>query len=113
MKGRLVLKNIILRLKLGAAAQEKISQRDVPITLSWSGTVASGPSVDYSEVCKTLAGFEGREYDYIEELAADILGVLLREYPDGLWVVTVTKPFPPVSLKLESASFTVEGGEIG
>ncbi len=72
-----------------------------------------GYSVDYYDVCKILTGFEGREYDYIEELAADILGVLLREYPDGHWVVTVSKPFPPVSLKLESASFTVEGGEIG
>ena len=113
MKGRLVLKNIILRLKLGIADHEKISQRDVPVTVSWNGTVASGPSVDYSDVCITLAGFEGREYDYIEELASDILGVLMREYPDGRWTVTVTKPFPPVSLKLESASFTVEGGVIG
>ena len=110
MKGRLVLKNIILRLKLGAANQEKITQRDVPVTVTWSGRVAGGPSVDYSDVCRTLAGFEGREYDYIEDLASDILGVLLREYTDGRWAVTVTKPFPPVSLKMESASFTVEEG---
>ena len=63
MKGRLVLKNIILRLKLGAASHEKISQRDVPVTVTWNGKVASGPSIDYSDVCRTLAGFEGREYD--------------------------------------------------
>ncbi len=113
MKGILVLKNIILRLKLGAASHEKISQRDVPVTVTRSGKVAGGPSVDYSDVCKTLAGFEGRDYDYIEDLASDILGVLLREYPDGRWSVTVTKPFPPVSLKLESVSFTVEGGDDG
>ncbi|MEN8208452.1 MAG: dihydroneopterin aldolase [Candidatus Fermentibacteria bacterium] len=110
MTGRLVLKNIVLRLKLGAADLEKITSRDVPVTVSWSGRIAGGPSVDYADVCETLAKFEGREYDYIEDLASDILGMLRAEYPDGIWQVTVTKPFPPVSLKLESASFTVEGG---
>ncbi len=113
MKGRLVLKNFILRLKLGAAVHEKISSRDVPVTASWNGEVTSGPSVDYSDVCNTLAGFEGREYDYIEDLASDILIVLQREYSAGHWAVTVMKPFPPVSLKMESASFTVEGGDNG
>lgn len=110
MKGRLVLKNIILRLKLGVADHEKISSRDVPVTVSWTGKVAGGPSVDYTDVCKALSGFEDREYDYIEDLASEILRMLLMEYPDGHWTVTVTKPFPPVSLKLESAAFTVEGG---
>ncbi|MCK5117787.1 MAG: dihydroneopterin aldolase [Candidatus Aegiribacteria sp.] len=113
MKGRLVLKNTILRLKLGVAEHEKISSRDVPVTVSWSGEITSGPTVDYSDVCKTLAGFEGRDYDYIENLASDILIILRREYPAGRWLVTVTKPFPPVSLKMESASFTVEGVENG
>lgn len=110
MKGRLVLKNIILRLKLGAEDIEKISSRDVPVTVSWSGRIAGGLSVDYAGVCEALMKFDEREYDYIEDLAADILGMLRMEYPDGCWEVTVTKPFPPVSLKLESASFTVEGG---
>ena len=108
MKGKLVLKDIILRLKLGAEEREKISSRDVPVTVTWTGEVASGPSIDYSNICKTLAGFEGREYDYIEDLSSDILSMLRREYPDGHWAVTVTKPFPLVCLKLESASFTVE-----
>ncbi|NOQ21982.1 MAG: hypothetical protein GQ565_04940 [Candidatus Aegiribacteria sp.] len=111
MKGKLVLKNIILRLKLGAANHEKISSRDVPVTAAWTGEVAGGLSIDYSDVCNALAGFEDREYDYIEDLASDILSILRRKYPDGRWVVTVTKPFPPVSLKLESASFTIERGE--
>ncbi len=113
MKGRLLLKDIILRLKLGIANHEKISSRDVPITVVWTGEVASGPSVDYSDICDALAGFDESEYDYIEDLASDILSMLRREYPDGHWAVTVTKPFPSVSLKLESASFTVGGGENG
>ncbi|MCD4700727.1 MAG: hypothetical protein K8S24_02615 [Candidatus Aegiribacteria sp.] len=113
MKGRLVLKNIILRLKLGAANHEKISSRDVPVTAVWTGEVAGGPSIDYFDVCNALAGFNEREYDYIEDLASDVLNLLRREYPCGRWAVTITKPFPPVSLKLESASFTVEGGENG
>ncbi len=113
MKGILVLKNIILRLKLGAADHEKISQRDVPVTVSWSGKVVGGPSVDYADICKVLSGFEDSEYDYIEDLASGILRMLLMEYPDGHWTVTVTKPFPPVSLKMESAAFIVEGGENG
>ncbi len=113
MKGMLVLKNIILRLKLGAENQEKISSRDVPITVVWTGEVAVGPSIDYSDVCDALADFDEKEYDYIEDLASDILNLLRIEYPGGHWKVTVTKPFPPVSLKLESASFTVEGGENG
>jgi len=113
MKGRLVLKNIIIRLKLGSEMHEKISSRDVPVTAVWTGEVASGPTIDYSDVCDSLAGFKDREYDYIEDLASDILSLLRREYPDGHWAVTITKPFPPVSLKLEFVSFTVEGGESG
>ena len=110
MKGRLVLKNIMLRLKLGVSDREKMSSRDIPVTVSWSGRIAGGPSVDYADICKALLKFDEMEYDYIEDLAADILGILRMEYPDGCWNVTVTKPFPPVSQKLESASFTVEGG---
>jgi dihydroneopterin aldolase len=113
MKGRLDLKNIILRLKLGSESHEKISSRDVPVTAVWTGEVAGNLSIDYSDVCDALAGFEEREYDYIEELALDILNLLRKEFPDGFWRVTVTKPFPPVSLKLESASYTIEGGENG
>ena len=78
-----------------------------------SDKVTGGLSIDYSEVCKTLAGFEGREYDYIEDLSLDILSLLRREYSDGYWSVKVTKPYPLVSMKLESASFTVEEGDNG
>ncbi len=110
MKGTLYLKNVILRLKLGAQAPEKLAARDVPVTLTWKGEVKGGASIDYSDICHVLAGFNEREYDYIEDLALDILELLHSKYPAGCWNVTVTKPFPPVSLKLESASFTVEGG---
>jgi dihydroneopterin aldolase len=113
MKGRLDLKNIILRLKLGVESHEKLSSRDVPITVGWTGEVSGSLSIDYSDVCDVLAGFMGSEYDYIEELAMDILNLLRKEFPDGFWKVTVTKPFPLISLKLESASFTVEGGGNG
>jgi len=113
MKGRLDLRNIILRVKLGVESREKISSRDIPINLVWMGEVAGSLSIDYSGVCDVLAEFEDREYDYIEELTMDILNLLRKEYPDGSWIVTVTKPFPTVSLKLESASFTAEGGENG
>ena len=113
MKGRLDLKNIILRVKLGAEEYEKLSYRDIPVTAVWTGQVAGSLSIDYSDVCNVLAEFNEREYDYIEELASDILKLLRKEYTEGSWKVTVTKPFPSVSLKLESASFTIEGGENG
>jgi len=113
MKGRLDLKNIIIRLKLGSESHEKISSRDVPVSLVWTGEVAGSPSIDYSEVCDVLAGFEGMEYDFIEELTLDIQGVLRKAFPEGSWKITVTKPFPQVHLKLESASFTVEGNDNG
>ncbi len=113
MKGRLDLKNMIIRLKLGSENHEKISSRDVPVSLVWTGEIAGSLSVDYSEVCDVLAEFEGKEYDYIEELAFDIRDVLRKAFPEGSWKVTVTKPFPQVRLKLESASFTVEGSYNG
>ena len=113
MKGRLDLRNIILRVKLGAESHEKISSRDIPVTLAWTGEVAGSLSIDYSGVCDVLAEFEDREYDYIEELTMDILKLMREEYPEGSWKVTVVKPYPAVSLKLESASFTAEGGDNG
>jgi len=111
MTGRLDLKNIVLRVKLGSQSREKLSSRDVPVSLVWTGEVAENLSVDYSDVCRILAGFTDREYDYIEELAADILKLLRIEYPVGSWKVTVTKPFPPTCLRIESASFTIDGDE--
>jgi dihydroneopterin aldolase len=113
MKYRLELNKAILRLKLGADAHEKVSCRDVPVSLTWEGEVAKGPAIDYSDICMVLKGFEGKDYDYIEDLASDILFLLLRVYTEGHWTVTVNKPYPQVSLKLESASVTVEGGENG
>lgn len=113
MKGRLVLKNMILRLKLGVENHERISCRNVPVTVVWTGEVSGNLSIDYSDICNVLTAFEGREYHYIEKLASDILDLLCSEYPDGHWKVTVTKPFPPVSLKLESASFIVGRSENG
>jgi len=113
MRGRLDLNNIILRLKLGVESHEKVSSRDVPITVVWTGEVSGSLSIDYSDVCDVLAEFTDSEYDYIEELAQDMLNLLRKEFPFGFWKVTVSKPFPLVSLKLESASFTIEGGENG
>ena len=108
MKGQLTLKHVIIRLKLGSEPFEKISDSDIPVDVIWSGEIEDGLSIDYTEICRILSGFSEREYDYIEELASDILRSLIEEYPDGCWKVTVNKPFPPVSLKMESALFTIE-----
>lgn len=113
MRGTLELSGVVIRLRLGSLAREKLSARDVPLDISWTGTVTGRLSVDYSEVCRSLAAFRDRKYDYIEELASDVLELLSTEYPRGRWKVTVRKPFPQVSLKVETASFTVEGGENG
>lgn len=111
MKGKLVLKNVIIRLKLGSESFEKISSSDISVNIEWSGEITEGMSIDYTDICEVLANFSEREYDYIEELALDILNALVEEYPTGNWKVTVIKPFPPVSLKTESVLFTIEGGK--
>ncbi len=110
MKGQLTLKNVIIRLKLGSEPFEKISDSDIPVDILWSGEMTGSMSIDYTGICEILAGFSEKEYDYIEELASDILNTLLEEYPTGYWKVIVTKPFPSVSLKMESALFAMEGG---
>ncbi len=111
MKGKLVLKNVIIRLKLGSESFEKISNSDVPVNIEWSGEITEGMSIDYTDICEVLVHFSERECVYIEELALDILNALVEEYPAGNWKVTVIKPFPPVSLKTESVLFTIEGGK--
>lgn len=113
MRGRLHLDSIVLRLKLGVLPQEKAAARDVPLDLQWQGTVSSGPAVDYAEVCRELERLEGTDYDYLEDLAVDVLNLLTGRFPLGEWRVTVRKPWPPAGLKMESASFTVEGGGNG
>ncbi len=110
MKGQLVLKNVIIQLKIGSEPFEKISSSDIPVDIVWSGEITGGMSIDYTEICRVLTRFSEKEYNYIEELTSDILSTLLEEYPAGNWRVTVTKPFPLVSLKMESALFTLEGG---
>lgn len=111
MKGQLVLKNVIIRLKLGSEPFEKISSRDIPVNIVWSGEITEGLSIDYTDICEVLENFAEREYNYIEELTLDILNALMEEYPTGNWKVTVIKPFPPVSLKIGSVLFTIEGGK--
>ncbi len=113
MRGTLELGGVILRLKLGKLPVEKISPRDVPVDISWTGSTSRMPGIDYSEVCQCLAVLQEREYDFIEELATGILDLLRRRYPSGIWKVKVRKPFPPAALKMEMASFTVEGGDNG
>jgi dihydroneopterin aldolase len=111
MRGQLFLSGIILRLKLGAEPGEKISRRDIPVDITWSGEVITGMSVDYSKVCSLLAGVQEMDFLYLEDLASHLLGILRHEFPGGSWKVTVRKPFPPVSLRINSASFTLEGEE--
>ncbi|MCK4671953.1 MAG: dihydroneopterin aldolase [Candidatus Aegiribacteria sp.] len=110
MKGQLVLKNVIIRLKLGSEPFEKISSSDIPVDIVWSGKIKEGISIDYTDICEVLARFTEKEYNYIEELTSDILNTLVEKYSSGHWKVTVIKPFPPVSMQIESAQFTMEGG---
>lgn len=110
MKGQLVLKNVIIRLKMGKEAFEKVSSRDIPVDVVWTGEIEGNLSIDYTEICSVLARFEETDYNYIEELASDIITVLQEEFPVGYWKVTVNKPFPPVSLRMDFTSFTMEGG---
>ena len=113
VRGELLLENVTLRLKLGLLERERLSERDVPVTLSWKGEVAEGPSIDYSDVCEALSELQGGDYRYIEDVAKTVMRVLTDNFPGGRWRVTVRKPHPPVSLKMEAASFTLEGGENG
>jgi len=113
MTGTLELEGVILRVGLGALGSEKLSSRDLPLDITWTGTVTEGPGVDYAAVCQALAALQERDYDYIEEVAEEVLSLLEREYPEGIWKVRVRKPFPPACLRIGSASFTIEGGENG
>ncbi len=111
MKGTLVIRNLVLRLRLGALASEKPVTREVPVDLTWRGTVEGGISVDYSAVCGILESLAGSDFDYVEDLALEIHRRLSGEFPSGSWEVTVTKPWPPTDLKIRSVSFTVEDGD--
>jgi dihydroneopterin aldolase len=108
VRGTLELEGLVLRLVLGALPEEKLSLRDVPLDISWTGEVAGGPAVDYAAVCEKLAVLQNRDYDYIEDVASDVLSLLSAEYPGGHWRVRVRKPFPPAALRIETASFSVE-----
>jgi dihydroneopterin aldolase len=106
----LEVKGIALNLKLGALAFERLEKRTVPVDLNWTGPLFSAgePAVDYSLVCSCLKTTLKDEYLYIEELAADILGILKERWP-GSWKVTVRKPQPPVDPPVSEASVTVGG----
>ncbi|OPL19014.1 MAG: hypothetical protein AVO35_03560 [Candidatus Aegiribacteria sp. MLS_C] len=110
MRGRLDLQGLVLRLRLGVLPEEKLSERDVPLDISWTGELGSPPAIDYGDVCHRLAGLQGSDYDYIEDLAADVLRLLTGEFKGGVWSVRVSKPFPPAGLRLRSAAVTVQGG---
>ena len=111
--GTLELQGVVLRVRLGVLETEKLSARDLPLDISWTGTLREGPGVDYAAVCEKLAVLQDRDYDYLEEVAEEVLSLLEREFPEGLWKVRAVKPFPPACLKIGSASFTLEGGENG
>lgn len=110
MRGRLDLQGLVLRLRLGVLPGEKLSSRDVPLDISWTGELRSPPSIDYGDLCRKLAELQDTDYDYMEDLAADVLRLLTGEYGIGRWSVRVSKPFPPAALRLGSAAFTVESG---
>lgn len=109
MRGTLELEGLVLRLVLGALPQEKLSRRDVRLDISWTGELTGVPSVDYAAVCEKLAVLQNRDYDYIEDVASDVLSHLTSGFPRGTWRVRVGKPFPPACLKLQNAAFIIEG----
>ncbi len=109
-KGRLDLRGVVLRLRLGAGPEEVITERDVPVDVSWAGLHSEGEPVDYDIICGVLSRFQGTSYRYIEDLASDILSSVLDEMPEGFWRISIRKPHPPSLLPMESASYTLEGG---
>ena len=111
LSGTLTLEGVSLTLRLGVLPAERIEARVVPVDIQWSGELFAGgkPAVDYSEVCSALKTGIKTEYQFIEELAADILSVLTAGW-QGRWKVTVHKAFPPVAPSMDAASVSVSGG---
>jgi dihydroneopterin aldolase len=106
----LELQGLVLRLRLGVLPVEKISERDVPVDLSWTGPHAGGAPFDYTDVIRTASRFSGACFDLVEDLAEALLGALTAEFPAGTWRVRVRKPWPPVHPPVECVVFTLEGG---
>jgi dihydroneopterin aldolase len=108
LTGTLALEGISLSLRLGVLPFEKIEARRVMLDLKWSGDLLCNgiPSVDYASVCTTLGNRLKPEYDYIEELAGDVLAILEKDWP-GIWMVRVHKYLPHTDPSMERATVTL------
>lgn len=110
LTGTLLLKGISLTLKLGALPVERIEPRQVKIDLEWVGDLLSNgkPTVDYAVVCDALKNDLSDGYEYIEELAQNVMGILESRWA-GSWTVSVHKDHPPGDPHMERATITIEG----
>lgn len=106
MTGTLDLHGVSMTVFLGALPFEKLFPRRVGLDVSCTRDAGPNPQVDYSEVCSLLATISGESFDFIEELADRVHGVLKNRWP-GEWRVTVRKPFPPVDTTLDRAEYTI------
>ncbi|MCK5132643.1 MAG: dihydroneopterin aldolase [Candidatus Sabulitectum sp.] len=108
LTGTLFLESISLTLRLGALPFERIESRRVRLDLKWTGKLLSDgrPVVDYSQVCTSLKNKLEPEYEYIEQLAGDVLVILQNNWP-GKWSVSVHKDHPPTDFPMERATVTI------
>jgi hypothetical protein len=110
-EGILRLVGLELRVVVGCTPIEKLHPRLVEMDLEWRGacTPGSPPAVDYGAAALLIRGLEGREFDYIEGIAFEALGLLKASFTDGLWTVRITKACPPTALRSARAVFEVSG----
>jgi dihydroneopterin aldolase len=110
-EGILRLVGLELRVVVGCMPIEKLHPRLVEMDLEWRGTCIQGspPVLDYGAAALLIRGLEGRDFDYIEEIAFEALGLLKASFPGGLWTVRITKACPPTVLRSARAVFEVSG----
>jgi dihydroneopterin aldolase len=106
----MILEEIELRLFLGAEPEEQLFRRTVKLDLKWSGKfTGNNPGINYSEVCKILAGLEEIRFTWLEDVAVSTLKILCEKFTVGKWEVSAIKEIPPAPLPLKSARISVSG----
>ena len=97
-----------------SAAEREVGQRlvlDLRLDIGQSDATATDSvedTVDYSEVCNTVALLaQQRSHKTLERLCSVIADRLLNEYElEGVWV-KASKPEPPIALSVEEVSVEV------
>jgi dihydroneopterin aldolase len=99
---------------LGVSEEErKVGQRtviDLRLDLGESDATLTDrveDTVDYAEVCQTVALVAGQTFRTLERLCTAIADRLLAEYPlESVWV-KAAKPEPPIPLPVEEVAVEV------